>query len=100
MCGGQFQAVFVENGAHVIHAAFVRHGRPGGNVLWRVARYVADEQGDDARRLCRLRQPPALDGGEVFADDVHLADGRAAVQQLFVDQLFVGERQPFTRQRE
>jgi hypothetical protein len=45
-------------------------------------------------------QAPALDGRQVPAHAVHLADARAAGQQRLVDGLLVGQRQALARQRQ
>ena len=62
-----------------------------------IARDVRDGEGDDLGRPGGRGKPAALDGGEMLADTVHLADGRTGPQQRFVDGPLVLERE--TRRR-
>ena len=52
---------------------------------------VGDDERDDARRPRRGGEPAALDPRQVFAQDVHIGDRRAARKQRRVDRLFIGE---------
>ena len=79
-------------GAGVSHRGATRDNR--GVIPW----HVADGEGHHLGGSTRSGHAPALDGREVFAHRVHLADVGTTLQQLAVDLLLLFQRQAFTRQ--
>ncbi len=71
----------------------VGHRRSGADHAGVVVGHVGDQPRQHAGRLRGDREPAALDGREVLADRVHLADVRARPQQRAIDLLLVGQRQ-------
>ena len=70
-------------------------GGAGGDDRGVVAGDVGHQQRDDAGRVSGGGEAAALDGGQVLADAIHVADARAAAEQVAVDGLLVGERKAF-----
>ena len=65
-----------------------------------IARHVRDQQRHDFCREARRGEPPTLDGREVAAQAVHLADRRPGLQQRAVQRLLVLQRQSIQWQRQ
>ena len=78
----------------------VGHGGAGRDVDGLVTRHVGQQQVDHPGRAARGGQAPALDGRQVPAHAVHLADAGTAGQQCAVDGLFVGQAQAGQCQRQ
>ena len=72
----------------------------GGDDVERVADDVGDDQADQRPAPERLGQPTALDPRQVFANAVHLIDGRPAGVQQAGDLLFLAQGDAIHRRRQ
>src|SRR5262249_50589894 len=62
--------------------------RAGGNDIERVPNHIGDDQAVQAMAREGLGQPASLDARQMFADGVHLIDGRSAFMEEEGDLLF------------
>ncbi len=81
--------VFLQHRAGIAGGCRIGHGRTRGNHRRIIARHVGDHEGDDFRRMGGNGEPPALDGGEMLTQGIHLGDIGAGGQQGPGDRLFL-----------
>ncbi len=79
------EAVFVDDEADVGDGGVVGRSGAGGERVERAQRHVGQQQGDFGRVRRGDGQAPAFDRGEVLAQGVDFADGRARSQQGLVE---------------
>ena len=91
-------AVAPDHGQRVVAGAGIGHGRAGGNVHGVVARHVGNQQRQHPCRMAGRGQTATLDGRQMTAHAVHLADRGARFKQRAAHSLLVLQRQ--TRQRQ
>jgi hypothetical protein len=96
----QLDPVALHDGQRVGARAGVGHRRARGDVQQPVARHVGDGQREHARRVAGGGQPPALEGREMAAHAVHLADAGAAAQQRGMDALLLKQAERAQRRRQ
>ena len=79
---------------------WIGHRGTRGNVDRPVAWHVRDQQRDHARRMARRRQPAALDGRQVPAHAIHLADRGARLEEHAIHRLLVVQSEAGGGQRQ
>ena len=68
----QVQPIFFRNGKRLCAGGGVRRCRAAGDHIQRVAQNIAEHDAEHPCGSAVLREPPALDCGQPFADGVHL----------------------------
>src|SRR3954468_18524688 len=90
--GAQFKTI--ENGERVGKRRWIRRGRAGGDHVKRIANHVRNDQTEERPTAKGLSESPALDARQVFANGIHLLDGRPTGVEELRDGLLVFERYP------
>ena len=93
----QVQPIFFRNGKRLCAGGGVRRCRAAGDHIQRVAQNIAEHDAEHPCGSTVLREPPALDCGQPFADGVHLYNVGSAGKQLICDvlQLCAGDERFF-----